>query len=52
MLTSIDVKFIFDNANNTSKILPNLVTSRLVMVNYACAFNQSESGKYLFIYCT
>ena len=22
------------------------------MVNYACAFSQSESGKYLFIHCT
>ena len=29
------------------KILPNLViSSQLVMVNYACAFSQSELGKY------
>ena len=30
MLTSIDVKFIFDSANNNRKILPNLVTSSLL----------------------
>ena len=28
------------------KILPNLVISTLVMVNYAGAFSQSEPGKY------
>ena len=30
MLTSIDVKFIFDSANNNREILPNLVTSSLL----------------------
>ena len=29
-----------------SMLRPNLVISYLVMVNYACAFSQLESGKY------
>ena len=31
---------------NMTKFFPNLVNSMLVMVNYACGFNQSETGKY------
>ena len=31
---------------NMTKFFPNLINGRLVMVNYACGFNQSDTGKY------
>ena len=31
---------------NMAKILPKFGEQQLVMVNYACGFNQSETGKY------
>ena len=50
MLTSIDVKFIFDSANNTSKILPNLVTSSLLWwIMRVLLANQNRGNIYLFI---
>ena len=42
---------------NMAKILSKFGEQQLVMVNYACGFNQSETGKYfewiiIFITCT
>ena len=50
MLTSIDVKFIFDSANNNRKILPNLVTSSLLWwIMRVLLANQNQGNTYLFI---
>ena len=50
MLTSTDVKFIFDSANNTSKILLNLVTSSLLWwIMRVLLANQNRENIYLFM---
>ena len=50
MLTSIDVKFTFDSANNNGKILPNLVTSSLLWwIMRVLLANQNRGNTYLFI---
>ena len=36
----------WDDWSNMAKILSRFSEQQLVMVNYACGFNQSETGKY------